>query len=47
MLKVGFIYPVHLMECVSNLVSINKRQGMIHVCMDFRDLNKVLILRGG
>jgi hypothetical protein len=25
---------------VSNLVPLNKKQGMIHVCMDFHDLNK-------
>jgi hypothetical protein len=25
---------------VSNLVPINKKKGTIHVCMDFRDLNK-------
>jgi hypothetical protein len=38
-LKVGFIYPVKLMEWVSNSIPINKKQGMIHVCMDFHDLN--------
>jgi hypothetical protein len=25
---------------VSNLVPVNKKQGTIHVCMDFCDLNK-------
>jgi hypothetical protein len=40
LIKVGFIYPVQLMEWVSNPVPVNKKQGMIHVCMDFRDLNK-------
>jgi hypothetical protein len=40
LLKVGFIYPMQLMEWVSNPVPVNKKQGMIHVCMDFRDLNK-------
>jgi hypothetical protein len=25
---------------VSNLVLVNKNQGTIHVCIDFRDLNK-------
>jgi hypothetical protein len=40
LLKAGFIYPVQLTEWVSNLVPVNKKQGMIHVCMDFHDLNK-------
>ena len=40
LLKVGFIYPIHLTQWVSNPVSINKKQGTIRVCTDFRDLNK-------
>ena len=28
------------MEWVSNIVPINKKQGTIRVCIDFRDLNK-------
>jgi hypothetical protein len=40
LLNVGFIYPVPLTEWVSNLVHVDKKQGTIHVCMDFRDLNK-------
>jgi hypothetical protein len=40
LIKVGFIYPVQLMEWVSNPVPVNKNQGTIHVCMDFCDLNK-------
>jgi hypothetical protein len=39
-LKVGFIYPLQLMEQISNHVLVNKKQGMIRVCMDFRDLHK-------
>jgi hypothetical protein len=39
-LEVGFIYPVPLTEWVSNPVHVNKKQGTIFVCMDFRDLNK-------
>ena len=38
-LKAGFIYPVALMEWVSNPVPVNKKLGVIHVCNDFRDLN--------
>jgi hypothetical protein len=36
----GFIYPIHLTQWVSNPVSVNKKQGTIRVCTDFRDLNK-------
>ena len=40
LLKVGFIYPVPLMEWVSNVVPVNKKHGTIRVCIDFRDMNK-------
>jgi hypothetical protein len=39
-LKEYFIYPIHLTHWVSNPVPVNKKQGMIRVCTDFRDLNK-------
>ena len=29
-----------LTDWVSNLVSIDKKQGTIHVCIDYRDINK-------
>ena len=40
LLKAGFIYPIALTEWVSNPVPVDKKQGTIHVCTDFRDLNK-------
>jgi hypothetical protein len=40
LLKAGFIYPVALTNWVSNLVPVNKIQGTIHVCVDYRDINK-------
>jgi hypothetical protein len=40
LLKVGFIYLVPLMEWVSNLVAVNKKEGKIRVCTYFRDMNK-------
>jgi hypothetical protein len=40
LLKSGFIYPVPLTEWVSNIVLVTKKQGTIHVCVDYRDLNK-------
>ena len=39
LLKAGFIYPIPLTEWVSNLVSVDKKQGTIHICTDFHDLN--------
>ena len=40
LLKDGFIYPIPLMEWVSNVVLVNKKQGTIRVCIYFRYLNK-------
>ena len=40
LLKARLIYPIPLMEWVSNIVPINKKQGTIRVCINFRDLNK-------
>lgn len=40
--KAGFIYPVPLTEWVSNPVSVDKKQGTIQVCIDFRDLIKLV-----
>jgi hypothetical protein len=35
----GFIYPIAYTSWVSNPVPVDKKQGTIHVCTDFRDLN--------
>jgi len=43
LLKVGFICPIPLTEWISNLVPVDKKQGMIRVCIDFRDLNKACL----
>ena len=40
LLKADFIYPVPLTEWVSNPVVVNKKDGKIHVCTNFRDMNK-------
>ena len=40
LLKASFIYPIALTKCVSNPVPIDKKQETIHMCTDFRDLNK-------
>jgi hypothetical protein len=43
LLNVGFIYPVPLTYWVSNPAPVDKKQGTIRVCMDFRDLNKACL----
>jgi hypothetical protein len=35
-----FVYPVALTDWVSNLVSVNKKHDMIHVCVDYRNIKK-------
>ena len=40
LLKAGFIYLIALTEWVSNHDPIDKKEGTIHVCTDFHDLNK-------
>ena len=39
LLKAGFIYPIPLMEWVSNPILVDKKQGAIHICTNFHDLN--------
>jgi hypothetical protein len=41
LLKAGFIYPIALIDWVSNLIQVNKKQGTICVCVYYRDINKV------
>ena len=43
LLKSFFIYPVPLMEWVSNIVPITKKKGTIHVYVDYRDINKACL----
>jgi hypothetical protein len=40
LLKASFIYLVALTDWVSNLVPIDKKQGTIRMCVDYRDINK-------
>ena len=39
-LNAGFIYPIPLTEWVSNIVPVDKKQGTIRVCVDYRDINR-------
>jgi hypothetical protein len=40
LIKDRFIYPVALTDWVSNIILMTKKQGMIHVCIDYRDINQ-------
>ncbi|KAH9305913.1 hypothetical protein KI387_010317, partial [Taxus chinensis] len=37
---VGFIKPVNYSQWVSNIILVLKKNGKIHICIDFRDINK-------
>ena len=39
LLKVGFIYPIPLIDWVSTIVPVTEKQSIIHVYIDYRDLN--------
>lgn len=38
--QTDFIYPIEYTTWVSNLILVLKKQGTIHVCTNFRNLNK-------
>lgn len=40
LLKAGFIRAIDYAEWISNIVPISKPDKLIHVCTNFRDLNK-------
>ena len=39
-LKVGFIKLVNQAKWIANVMPIPKKDGMVRMCVDFRDLNK-------
>ena len=39
-LKVGFIKLVHQAEWIANVVLVPKKDGMVRMCVNFRDLKK-------
>ncbi len=39
--KSGIIVPIRFSDGISNLVPVRKKTGEIHLCIDFRNLNKV------
>ena len=41
LLAAGFIKPIQHLRWLSNIVPVNKKNGQIRYCVDFRNLNKV------
>jgi hypothetical protein len=41
--KVGIIFPIRHSEWISNPVVVRKKNGEIHLCVDFRDINRASI----
>ena len=39
LLQAGFIRPTRYVEWLSNIVPVLKKNGKLHVCIDFRNLN--------
>ena len=39
LIEVGFIREVKYSTWIANIVPVKKKNGQIHVCVDFRDLN--------
>ena len=40
LLRAGFNYPIPLTDWVSNIVHVNKKQGKIRICIDYRNINR-------
>ncbi len=41
--KSGIIVPIRFLDWISNLVPVHKKTSEIYLCIDFRNLNKVLL----
>jgi hypothetical protein len=42
MTKAGFIKSCSYATWISTIVPVKKKNGQLHVCIDFRDLNKAI-----
>ena len=40
LIEVGFIREVKYLTWIANIVLMRKKNGQLHICLDFRDLNK-------
>jgi len=39
LIEVGFIREVKYLTWIANIVPVKKKNGQLHICVDFRDLN--------
>ena len=39
-LRTGLIYPIRLIDWVSNIFTVMTKYGTIHVCVNYRDINR-------
>ena len=46
LLEARFIRPCHYVEWILSVVPVYKKNGMLRVCIDFRDLNKASPMDG-
>jgi hypothetical protein len=43
LLDINFIYPISDSKWVSPLVIVPKKNGKLHICVDYRELNKATL----
>ena len=43
LLRADFIYPIPLTDWVSNIILVNKKQGTIIICIDYRILIELVL----
>ena len=46
LIEAKFIWQCRYVEWISNVVPVYKKDGKLHVCIDFRDLNKATPMDG-
>ena len=39
-LKDGFLTTIAYSDCITNIVPLLKKDGKVHICVDYRDLNR-------
>ena len=39
-LKASFLTTIAYSDCIANIVPLPKKDGKVHICVDYRDLNQ-------
>ena len=39
-LKAGFLTTIAYSDCITNIIPVPKKDGKVHMCVDYRDLNR-------